>query len=157
MELYFLRHGDAVPDGARPLSERGRAEVRQVLERLHETGFAADSILTSPLLRARQTADIAAEVLDIEPQTEGKLDAGATLADLARLLAELGADGDDADPAVKVLLVGHEPDFSTMIEQLIGGGDIDMKKAAVARVDCNNIAPGGGVLRWLVTPKLLGA
>lgn len=150
MDLYFLRHGDAVPEGERPLSERGERDVTHVVDCLKSTGLAPDLILTSPLLRARQTAEIASRILGREPEVTDLLDCGATLGDLARLLA-------DACPHRSVLLIGHEPDFSTMVGELTGGANVEMKKAAVARVECSDIAPAHGLLKWLVTPKLLGA
>ena len=159
MELYFLRHGDAVTgeswkgkDGKRPLSAPGAALMEREAAAIARLCGRVDVILCSPSLRARQTAEIVVRKLGRREllEVEERLSPGFGVDELAAILRERHGAG-------ALLLVGHEPDFSKMIGQLIGGGDVEMKKAAVARVDCNDISPGSGVLQWLVTPKLLGA
>jgi phosphohistidine phosphatase len=150
MELFFLRHGDAQPGGARPLTPKGREQTLQVCKKLAGLGLDLRAIYTSPLLRARQTAEVAGKALGLEPEVSDGLDSGATISDVAQLVPV------GAGPRTRVMLVGHEPDFGTIIGQLIGGGAVQMKKSGVARVECDKLAPGRGVLKWLLTPDLVG-
>lgn len=147
MELYFLRHGDALSAEPRPLSDEGAEEVRTVAERLKALGLRPDAILTSPLVRAQQTAQIVGEVLGVEPQVSELLDGGARLEDIAEAVAAHRR-------AKSLLLVGHEPDLSRAIGRLTGGA-VDMKKAGLAWVDCERVEDGAGVLKWLAPPKLM--
>ncbi|MCE5217721.1 phosphohistidine phosphatase SixA [bacterium] len=149
METFFLRHGDAVPEGERPLSEQGLKEMKRVARWVkdHELGLSA--IYSSPLLRARQTAEVVAEVLGLEVVVDAALDSGASLSGIAKLL-------DGRSPGDRVMLVGHEPDFSGMVGELIGGGAVEMRKGGLARVESECLKPGCGVLRWLLTPKTMG-
>lgn len=149
MELFFLRHGDAQPGGERPLTPKGREQARHVGEKLAALGLEFQAIYTSPLLRAKQTAELVGQALGLQPQVSELLDSGATIANMAQLVPPAG-------PRTRVLLVGHEPDLSTAIGLLIGGGAVAMKKASLARVECDKVAPGRGTLRWLLTPDLVG-
>jgi phosphohistidine phosphatase len=136
MELYFLRHGTAEKrgewpgdDGVRPLTEAGADTVRRAADTLRRAGLSVDLIVTSPLTRARQTADIAADVLALhERLTEDlRLAPGFGHLELAAILAE-------HDFPSRVMFVGHEPDFSLIIEALTGGRVV-CKKGGIARVD----------------------
>lgn len=147
MELYFLRHGDALAAEPRPLSDEGVEEVRAVAQRLKALGLRPDAILTSPLLRAQQTAQIVGDMLKVEPQVSELLNGGARLEDFAEAVGAHRRAG-------CLLLVGHEPDFSGAIRRLTGGV-VDMKKAGIARVDCDRPEDGAGVLKWLAPPKLM--
>ena len=150
MKLYFLRHGDAdwpdwdKPDSQRPLTTEGKKEMRKIAVFFRKCGFEVDAILSSPLPRAAQTAQFMADELGIGVQEEPSLAPGFDKPLLAKLLA--------AHPHDKLLLVGHEPDFSELIESLTGGS-VKMSKGGLARVDLH---PGSlhGQLVWLVPPKL---
>ncbi len=157
MELYFLRHGSAEKrsdwqgdDAQRPLTEDGAGAVRALLRRLAATGLSVDVVVSSPLLRARQTADIAAEELAHAPgvvedeRLAGDFDREA----LALLLDDLGRPR-------RALLVGHEPDFSLTVGELTGGRVI-CKKGGLARVDIDDEAALRGQLVWLLPPRLAG-
>jgi len=152
MKLYFLRHGIAeehrpgLPDGERHLTPEGVEEMRAVGRALKLLELELDTVLTSPLVRARDTARLAAEALGLEDRVreEIRLASGCGFQDLAAAL-------EGVPEKARVLLVGHEPDFSTLISQLIGGGAVRMKKASLASVDAPRIAPGAGELRWLLT------
>jgi phosphohistidine phosphatase len=152
MKLYFLRHGQANweqwdrPDDERPLTKKGRKEVEAVGSALKELKVRPEEILTSPLPRAFETAQIVAEKLDTELVTTSLLAPGFGLHSLRQLLN----DHPDRD----LMLVGHEPDFSLAIAQ-IGGGTVKMSKAGLARVDIENTAELRGELVWLVPPKVL--
>src|SRR5262245_35121597 len=148
MRLYFLRHGKADwpdwkgPDKERPLTKEGRKEMHEVGEFLARCKVKVDFILTSPLPRAEQTGDIAAEHLKVVCREEKLLEPGFRTQDLARLLRK--------HPHDALMLVGHEPDFSEVIAA-VTGGHVKMAKAGVALVD---YAEQKGKLLWLVPPKV---
>ena len=149
MKLCFLRHGEAdwpnwdKPDDERPLTERGRKEMKRVAKFFQRLKFSADAILTSPLPRASQTAEIVAERLGIELKTETALAHGFNVERLRRLLAKAGADC--------VMVVGHEPEFSEVIKELTGG-EVKLSKAGVALLEVNRGCTSGKLL-WLFPPK----
>jgi phosphohistidine phosphatase len=149
MKLCFLRHGEAdwpnwtKPDDERPLTERGRKEMKRVAKFLERLKFSADAILTSPLPRASQTAEIAAARLGIELKTESALAHGFNVERLRRLLAKAGADC--------IMIVGHEPEFSEVIKELTGG-EVKLSKAGVALLEVNRECTSGKLL-WLFPPK----
>jgi phosphohistidine phosphatase len=106
------------------------------------------AILTSPLVRARQTAEVVAERLGVKAIEEPALAPGFNarrLQDVLKRYPDAGA----------LMLVGHEPDFSRTIAQLIGGGRVEMKKGGLARVDLESIDSPRGRLVWLLAPKML--
>lgn len=157
MQLYFMRHGlaqdnasGAMPDAERALVPEGVARSRRTAQVLQQLGVRPDCLCSSPLLRARQTADILGETLHIGVTIRPELDFNFSLARLAALTADRGRDQ-------VIVLVGHEPSLSETIAALIGGGEISMKKGALARVDMTESRPHGGVLMWLLPPKLLDA
>ncbi len=154
MDLILLRHGKAEntsPDGdfSRALVEKGREQARRAGKLLKSAGTLPDIVLTSPLLRARQTADEFCQAAGMPgPVIQGWLACGMA-PDMA--ISELGAFRDFK----RVAIVGHEPDFSRLIEWLLGtvGGSIEMRKGAIA---CVRIAPPSrhGSLAYLIPPKL---
>ena len=148
MKLYLLRHGKAdwpnwdKPDDERPLTKEGKKEVAAVarlLARLEITPV----ILTSPLPRASQTAEIAAQHLKVKVRVEPLLRPGFDATRLAKILKTFSGKS--------LMVVGHEPDFTRTIFQLTGA-NTKMSKAGVALIDLET-APLRGVLRWLVPPK----
>ena len=153
MKLCFLRHGEAdwpnwnKPDDERPLTERGRKEMKRVAKFLQRLKFSADAILTSPLPRASQTAEIVAERLGIELKTDTALAHGFNVERLRRLLAK----GD----AACIMVVGHEPEFSEVIKELTGG-EVKVSKAGVALLEVNRGCTSGKLL-WLFPPKIAKA
>jgi phosphohistidine phosphatase len=148
MRLYFLRHGAAdwpdwnKPDDERPLTKTGIKELQKVGEFLARLKANPDLILTSPLPRAAETADIAAEHLKVRVHEENLLAPGFVIEDLRRLLRKY--------PEQVLMLVGHEPDFSSVIAALTGGS-VRLSKAGVALVDLDGRK---GQLRWLLPPKI---
>ena len=148
MRLYFLRHGAAdwpdwkKSDDERPLTKAGREELHQVGEFLARLKANPDLILTSPLPRAAETAEIAAEHLRTRMCEEKLLAPGFKAADLKRLLLKY--------PQQILMLVGHEPDFTLVIAALTGGS-VKLSKAGVALVDLNLQK---GRLLWLFPPKI---
>jgi phosphohistidine phosphatase len=124
--LWLLRHGDAAegsPDAERPLTEKGEAQSRNAGLALARLGVKMDACLTSPKQRAADTARLACEALGIEPQLEPKLAGGPF--DAEALAAGLGDN---------VLLVGHDPDFSSAVHALTGA-QVRMKKGGLAGVE----------------------
>ena len=156
-QLYLLRHADAGDrdawtgdDAARPLSEKGRGQSERLGRFLASTGFRPDAVITSPKKRAAETAEIVAAALRLDVETDDRLAGGVDLGTLEPLLA--GRD------ATRVVLVGHDPDFSELLVELTGAARLWMKKGALARVDvAPPLQPGRGKLRWLVPPDLLQA
>src|SRR5437868_11095836 len=147
MKLCFLRHGEAdwpnwdKPDDERPLTERGRKEMKRVAKFLERLKFSADAILTSPLPRASQTAEIVAQRLGIELKTEATLAHGFNVERLRRLLGNADC----------VMVVGHEPAFSEVIKELTGG-EVKLSKAGIALLEVNRECTSGKLL-WLFPPK----
>jgi len=158
MKLYFLRHGiaeDQRPghtDVERRLTDEGIEEMQAVGRGMKRLGLEFDAILTSPLVRARQTAALAADALGLEDlvREEPRLACGCGFGDLQDMLI--------AQPhRARILLVGHEPDFSTLVGAVIGGGSVRMKKATLACVNVQVLQPGGGELRSLLNAEHLVA
>lgn len=155
--LHLLRHahaGDAMrwtgDDDVRPLSEKGIRQSERLGRLLAGFDEAPDVFITSPRLRASQTADIVARALDARVVVDERL---AQPLDLAAIEAILG----DAGRADRPCLVGHDPDFSEMLGDLLGLSAVPMRKGAIARVDVpdRHLVAGDGILRYLLPPELL--
>src|SRR5215211_3098370 len=128
--LWLLRHGDAAegsPDAERPLTKKGEKQARQAGIALKERGVHMDACLTSPKVRAAESARIACESLGIEPQLEPKLAGGPF--DAQALAAGMGDN---------VLLVGHDPDFSLAVHSLTGA-QVRMKKGGLAGIETGEL------------------
>jgi phosphohistidine phosphatase len=158
MEIYFLRHGPAGSkeawtgdDADRPLTDRGRELTEQVVRSLAEAGLEVDAIVTSPYARALQTAEITSALLrgGVTIEQDDRLRPGFGMAELAGILEERG--GVD-----RLMLVGHEGDFSAVIGRIIGRADLVLRKSGIAMVDVPDPGVPQGSLRWLVPPVLLG-
>lgn len=156
MKVYFLRHGIAGErsewkgdDAARPLTEEGVERTGAVAAALARLDLGVGVIVTSPLVRARQTADIVARALDLGSKVieDRRLGPGFNADKLRAIL--LDHRNDD------VLVVGHEPDFSETVAALIGGGDLAVRKAGLALVELSGPDATRGRLLWLVPPKIL--
>ena len=149
MQLYFLRHGEAdwpgwtKPDDERPLTDFGKKEVRQVAKFLDRLKANPDLIVSSPLPRALQTAEAAAEQLKTKLCQDKALEPGFGISELSDVLKRHASKA--------LMLVGHEPDFSSVISALTGGF-IKMSKAGIALVDLDPETQKGRLL-WLFPPK----
>jgi len=159
MEIYILRHGiaedqNAGGDAQRALTEEGRRKLRRVLDRAEKAKVEPSLILSSPYIRARQTAEIAAEVLRYDKKilhTEALLPEGSPQS----LWEELRSRRQES----AVLVAGHEPMLSSSVAWLLGYPtlQVEMKKGALARIDVDRFGPKPqGLLRWLLTPRLAG-
>jgi phosphohistidine phosphatase len=155
--LHLLRHAHAGDparwhgdDDVRPLSDKGRSQAEQVAKLLAKVGDAPDLFITSPKVRALETAEIVAKALKVEVVVDRRL-AGPLDPDLVTdiLLA--------AGPAQRPCIVGHDPEFSELLGELVGTGAIPMRKGALARVDFDgpDVAGGRGTLRYLIPPELI--
>jgi phosphohistidine phosphatase len=160
-ELYIIRHGvaeergDAWPDDTkRPLSEEGMERLRKSARGLERLGVWIDVILTSPLVRTRQTAEIVASAFDPRP-TIVTIDSLAPEGTYTSLVADLEKHARKS----RIALVGHEPGIGELAARLIGSRhSFEFKKGAVCRIDVEEIPPSGpGDLRWMLTPKILAS
>ena len=158
MELYFLRHGAAASrgdwegeDALRPLTDRGREDVAKMAGLLARTAPVLDAIITSPYLRAGETAEIVAQHLDLKDRvvSDTLIAPGFDAGRLAKLVKQY-------PEANALLLVGHEPDFSTTVGELTGGR-IVLKKGGMALVESPGESLKKATLVWLVQPAVIGA
>ncbi|MBN2505113.1 MAG: phosphohistidine phosphatase SixA [Verrucomicrobia bacterium] len=163
MELYFLRHAKAVPrtgravqrDAERPLTPEGEAKTWLVAKGMQNLGLTFDQIWTSPLVRARRTAEIVAEALRLT----SKLTLTVHLApdgDPRRLMGDIK----QAQRSLgRVLLVGHEPYLSELASTLVSGGPgmrLTLKKASLALLVTDALRYGRcASLEWLLVPRQL--
>ena len=157
MKIYFLRHGIATErgewkgdDAERPLTDEGKAKTKEIADTLAKLDLGLEAILTSPLTRAKQTAEIVAKKLNLESKMveDKRLSPGFDADKLRDILLE-HPYGDS------VMVVGHQPDFSETIGELIGGGRVAIKKGGLALVDLPNTHSKHGELVWLMTPKMM--
>lgn len=156
MDLCLLRHGIAEEraegsDERRALTPKGARRTRASAKGLRALGFAPDAVLSSPLLRAAQTAKIACEELEFPVERLSLADAlrpNRSPAELLDLLPTLGAE--------RVLCVGHAPHLDLVLARAAAAGAhpfASLKKAGAALLD---LPPGeGGLLRWLLEPRAL--
>ena len=153
MRLYFLRHGIAedlaTSDFERELTKRGRRRVLASAKVMKGLGIAPRQIFSSPRLRARQTAEIVAEALDLPVTISEAVNFGFDLADLRRL-TKLSSANDE------LMFVGHNPDMSLLVSE-ITGVDASMKKGGLARIDVVGRRVDEGELVWLIAPKVFDA
>ena len=155
--LCLLRHAHAADrdtwlrsDDERPLTERGRRQAEDLGNHLAGMRFAPDAILTSPLVRARETAEIVAGLLGVGVRLEARLGEALDRDTVTSILADAG------NPR-RPILVGHDPDFSELATWLVGA-PVPLRKGAFARIDVElPLAAGTGVLRWLLPPEAVRA
>jgi phosphohistidine phosphatase len=167
MELYLLRHGIAadlgeggvVRDADRPLTDEGRAKMKQEACGMRELGLNPELIFTSPLLRARQTADAVAEVLSIN-----RIVVIAALAPGCCFARGVGRQADvfvemSAHECERALVAGHQPDLTELASVLLTGErhlNLEFKKGALCAIDITGLPPRApGILRWLLAPRQL--
>lgn len=160
-ELYLIRHGvaetrgDAWPDDAkRPLTEKGKTRLAKSMRGLAAAGVEFDLILTSPLVRARQTAETVASVFDPKPHVIA-IDSLAPGGSYSAVLADLERHSKRS----RIALVGHEPELGELAARLAGSRRAwEFKKGGVCRIDVHSLPLGGpGSLRWFMPPRFLRA
>ncbi len=157
MDLILLRHGKAEDfnsdgDAARALVEKGREQARKAAKLLKHAKLLPDIVLTSPLVRARQTAEEFCDAAGLPGAViQGWLASGMNP---EQAMSELAGFREFK----RIAIVGHEPDFSGLIHWILGssGGSVDVKKGAIA---CLQVTPPSrhGTLVYLIPPKLAGA
>jgi len=159
LELYLVRHGIAADrgeeypdDSKRPLTNDGIAKLRKEARALQSLGVEFEQILTSPLVRARQTADVLAEASKSKPSVT-QVDALAPASSTSAAIQEIARLAKKASVAV----VGHEPNMGELAAKLIGSRTpLEFKKGGIARIDFEVLPPkGAGHLRWFITPRML--
>lgn len=159
LELYLIRHGVAAErgpeypdDSKRPLTSEGIAKLRKEAKALAALGVDFDHIITSPLVRTRQTADVFAQTMPSHPSVSNSdsLVPGGTPAAVFQELSKHARQP-------RIALVGHEPDIGELTARLIGTRTpVEFKKGAICRIDFDVLPPKGqGQLRWFVPPKML--
>ena len=161
MRLFILRHGIAVEpgtpgfenDSARPLVPKGEHRLRKAAAAMKKMDLSFDLILSSPFLRAKQTAEIVAGELKLKKRVQfsDALACGGSAKTLIRQLTDL-------KPAPEnVLLVGHEPDLSRLISRLVANDEtaaVEMKKGGLCKLEVPELHHGRcAKLIWLLTPS----
>lgn len=157
IELLLLRHAHAgdretweATDELRPLTEKGRRQAERAGRHLAGIGLTTDAVISSPLARARETAEIVAGLLGVPVRIDARLGEALDLEALEAILADAGGPR-------RPILVGHDPDFSELASELVGG-PVLMRKGSLARIDVERpLAAGAGELRWLLPPDALRA
>ena len=161
MNLYILRHGIATEpntqglakDADRPLTPEGKRKLWQIAEAMAALELGFDLVLSSPYVRARQTAEIIVEALKARKRLEfsDSLTPGGSTKKLVDLLNHL------QPPPESVLLVGHEPYLSGLISLLVSGDAslaVVMKKGGLCKLSTDSLTHGRcAALEWLLTPK----
>jgi len=156
VELGLLRHahaGDPAawdrPDDLRPLTNKGRQQAERLGRFLAAAGFVPDAVLTSPRIRARETAELVADSLGMSVRIDPRLGSFLDLATVDAILDDAGGPG-------RPVLVGHDPDFSDLLVLLTGSPGLRMRKGAFALLNVERpLTLGSAELRWLVPPDLL--
>jgi phosphohistidine phosphatase len=153
--LYFLRHahaGDPAAwdgdDDQRPLSDKGRGQAERLGAFLAQRGFRPDAVISSTKLRASQTAELFAARLGVAVTTDERLAGPLDIDTLAEVV--------EGSPGRRVVVVGHDPDFSELAASLSGAAYLPLKKGAICRLDVSiPLQSAGGILRWLLPPDLV--
>lgn len=159
IELYLVRHAAAAERGPkhpddrlRPLTPEGAQKFRDAVRGLAALDIVVDLVLTSPLVRARETATLLAAGLGRRPVEEVEaLAPGGRPAAIIEVLASHAAK------YRRLALVGHEPDLGELAARLLGArGNVEFKKGAVCAIDLDGATPNGpGTLRWHLPPRVL--
>ncbi|MFI5098606.1 MAG: phosphohistidine phosphatase SixA [Candidatus Acidiferrales bacterium] len=161
MQLYIVRHGIAIdredpqcpPDPERFLTDEGMEKTKQVAKGVAEIGAVPDLMISSPYLRAVQTAEIFSSALEHSKQKIRKSDLLLPGAEPMQLFRELARE----KQASAVFIFGHAPHLDDLIATAIGSKHhvTALKKAGVALVELRRMVPPSGELVWLATPKML--
>jgi phosphohistidine phosphatase len=160
MKLYIVRHGIAIDredpkspaDPERYLTEEGIEKTKQVAKGVAGMGAEADLLVSSPYVRAMQTAEIFASALDYPKQKIRQTEALLPGADPARFFQELAKQKD----AASVFCFGHAPQLDELIAAAVGckHAIATLKKSGVALVELKRVSPPSGQLVWLAIPKM---
>jgi|GEM_PF-332852 len=150
MRLYFVRHGEAEDlapsDHNRELTERGKERVAKAAQVMKRLGIKPVTIYSSPRIRAKQTAEIIAEALEMEITIVEDVNFGFDTSAVKLLIKNLKSKEE-------MMFVGHNPDMSQIVHKLTGAS-VSMKKGGMARIDVINAKARRGELVWLIAPKV---
>lgn len=159
LELYLIRHGvaaergDEYPDDSkRPLTSHGISDLRKEARALANLDVDFDHIISSPLVRTKQTAEVFAQALPSKPAvtySDSLAPAGAPAAVFQELAKHMRKQ--------RIAIVGHEPNIGELAARLIGARvPLQFKKGAICRIDFEVFPPkGSGTLRWFMPPRML--
>ncbi|MDQ3486458.1 MAG: phosphohistidine phosphatase SixA [Acidobacteriota bacterium] len=159
LELYLIRHGvaaersdDYPDDSKRPLTNQGIAALKKEAKALVHLGVDFDQIISSPLVRTKQTAEVFAQALPSKPAvtlSDSLAPAGAPAAVFQELAKHMRKE--------RIAIVGHEPNMGELAARLIGARvPLEFKKGAICRIDFEVFPPKGvGSLRWFMPPRML--
>ena len=154
-QVFLLRHADAGDpeawsgsDEKRPLSPKGERQADRLAKFLAGMRFRPDAIVSSPKLRARQTAEAVAGAIGCAVELDDRLAGGFGVETISDWLEEHPA-------ANRVVFSGHDPDFSDVVAELCNSTLIPMAKCALARLDLDDRRATSGTLRWLIPPDAL--
>ena len=163
MNLYIVRHAIAVDeetagygsDSERPLTEKGRKKMRQIAKGLRNLGVEFDLILSSPYVRARETAEILADVFKMKKNITFS-ESLIPLANPELLIGEIN----QTYSVESIAIVGHEPHLSTLIGILVAENaklDVTLKKGGVCYITADDLHHNDhrATLEWLLTPGIL--
>lgn len=161
MQIYIVRHGIAIdradpkspPDPERYLTDDGVEKTKQVAKGVVAMGATADLLLSSPYVRAMQTAEIFADELEYSRQKIRRTDLLLPGAETSMLFRELAKDKQSST----IFLFGHAPHLDELIATAVGSKHhlTSLKKAGVALLELKRVSPPSGEIVWLATPKLL--
>jgi len=162
MNLYIIRHAIAVDEGAsdyesdseRPLTDKGRKKIRQIAKSLRNLGVEFDLILSSPYVRARETAEILADVFKMKKKivfSDNLIPMGNPELLITEVNEKYSVDS--------IALVGHEPHLSTLVGLLVAENakiDVTLKKGGVCYLSADDLHhEHRAALEWLLTPGIL--
>lgn len=158
MEIYLVRHGEYVDlgsetleqDSLNQLSEQGIAKLQRQAQMLADWKLSVERILTSPFVRARQTADILAAGLRVPVEDHPALTRTQFNVAGLRQIVERYAQSEH------LMLVGHESDLSTVAAEVIGGGQIELARGGIIRIAVDPQTLHGKLI-WLLSPEVMGA
>jgi len=161
MQLYIVRHGIAIdregpkapPDPDRYLTEEGIERTRQVAKGIVALGATADLLMSSPYVRAMQTAEIFAAALEYPKQKIRRTDLLLPGSEASLFFRELAKDKHSST----IFCFGHAPQLDDLIAAALRSKHhvTSLKKAGIALLELKRISPPNGQLLWLATPKLL--
>jgi phosphohistidine phosphatase len=162
MKLYLIRHSNAVEPGTpeyeddsqRPLTEKGREKMRKIASALKELGVQPDLVLSSPFVRASQTAEILAKIMKYKKEIAYS-DSLVPVANTDTLIGEIN----EKYTVDELVLVGHEPSLSALVGTLTGAGPeiaINFKNGGVCCLSADDLhVERKAAFDWLLTPKIL--
>jgi len=162
MNLYIIRHAIAVDEGTpeyqdneRPLTDKGRKKMRQIAKGMRNLGVDLDLILSSPYVRAKETAEVLAEVFKIKSDIAFS-DNLIPMGDPDVLIAEINEKHGTSNT---IALVGHEPQLTALMSMLVADNaviDMTLKKGGVCRLSADDLHHSRkATLEWLLTPSIL--